>query len=167
MGYIPLTFIHARQMTLIPFLLFQTSAQAKDLDNKLGVGLDTWLSDTPALSARYALKMPGVREAQIEGILGFSTDPSSPNQFSIGVRALYSVVVEDHMNLNLTGGLAGLNKDGTGALRIQPGLEAQFFLWGLDNLSFNAGVGANFDIGAGNTQTKITGSVLAGFHYWL
>ena len=148
-------------------LTFLSTASAKDLDKRIGVGLDNWLSDSVSISARYGLPLPNnLYEAQLEGLLGFSTSPTNPNKFLIGARALYAVVVEDNKNLLITGALAGMNIDGLAALRLQPGLEAQFFLMGLDNLSLSAGMGVNFDLGTGNTKVELSGSALGGFHYW-
>ena len=69
--------------------------------------------------------------------------------------------------LVLAGGGGGfLMLNGTGALRLQPAMEFQYFFMGLDNLSFTAGVGLNVDVGAGNSKVELASSMLGGLHYW-
>ena len=140
---------------------------AKELDNRIGVGIDSWLSDIPAISVRYGVPLPkDILEVQAEGLFGFNTDPSQPNNLLVGMRGLYAVVVEDNLNVYGTAAIAGLMIDGTGAFRFQPGMELQYFPLGTGNLSISAGIGLNLDLGVGNTRSYFSGSALGGCHYW-
>lgn len=147
--------------------LIVSAVEAKDLDTRLGVGVNNWFASQPSLSVRYALPLPAEQqETQVEAVLGFSTDPSSPSALTIGGRAVYAVVVEDNLNVFAGGGAGFLMLNGTGALRLQPAMEFQYFFMGLDNLSFSAGVGMNIDIGKGNNKLELSSSMLGGLHYW-
>ena len=153
-----------------PYLLscfLLSTSHAKDFDGRFAIGLDNILGDQPALSARYALPMPNdIMEGQIDAILGFSTHPSEPNQMVMGSRFLYGVIIEDNMNVMGTGGFAFLLLDGSPAVRFQPGIEFQFSLMGLDNLTFGSTAVVNFDLGSGNTKLGVTGNLLGSVHYW-
>ena len=150
---------------LLSFLL--STAFAKDLDGRYAVGMNSWFGPTPSVSARYAVPMPkNVMETQIEINFGFATDPASASNLNLGARGLYAIVVEDNMNLMIGGGAGFLMLNGTPALRLQPSMEIQYFLLGLDNLSFTTGAGINLDMGPGNNAVGVTGQVLGGFHYW-
>ena len=149
------------------FLSLLSLGYAKDLDNRIGVGLDNWLNETPSISIRYGIPMPKeIFEVQVEGLLGINTHPSNPDNLLIGARGLYALVVEDSVNVYGAAAIAGLIVDGTSAVRLQPGLEVQYFPLGTGNASISAGIGLNLDLGVGNTRTYIHGSALGGFHYW-
>ena len=70
------------------------------------------------------------------------------------------------MNVMATGGFAFLLLDGSPAVRFQPGIEFQFSLMGLDNLTFGSTAVVNFDLGSGNTKLGVTGNLLGSVHYW-
>ena len=96
------------------------TAQAKDLDSRVGVGVNNWFASQAAVSFRYALPVSvPEQETQVEAVVGFSTDPSSPSALTVGGRVLYAVVVEDNLNVFAGGGAGFLMLNGTGALRLQ------------------------------------------------
>lgn len=142
-------------------------AAAKDLGNRVGVGVQTQLGTVPTVSVRYGVPMPNPAiNIQVEGDFGLVSAQSTPRQLVLGGRALYAVVVEDNLNLYAYGGVAYLDEGGASTLRLQPGLEVQAFPFGLENLGLTTGLGANIDLGGGQTGLSTLGSVLAGFHYW-
>jgi hypothetical protein len=151
-------------------LLLTNPANAKDLDGGLGIGINTWFGDIPAISVRYAAPIssdsPTQWELQAEALFGFSTDPSERSSVLAGGRILTGVVVEDNLNL-LVGGGAGITVINESiALKLQPAFEVQYFLFGLEFLSFNAGIGLDLTLGSGENAAATSGSVLGGFHYW-
>ena len=78
---------------------------------------------------------------------------------------LTAVVVEDNLNL-LAGAGAGFGwVNQTAVLQFQPALEVQYFLFSLEYLSFESGVGLDISLGAGE-KTRTSGKLLGGFHYW-
>ena len=141
---------------------------AKDLDGRLGVGVNQILGQNSSISVRFAVPMPKeVMEVQAEAFLGIDTDPDSPHAQSLfGVRGVYGIIVEDNMNILGGASLAYLDSDGSPTFRIQPSLEAQFFLMGLDNLSFSSTVGMEIDFGKGSSQFQIGGNLIGSMHYW-
>lgn len=148
-------------------LVCSSAAHAKDLGNRLGVGFQSQLGTVPAVSLRYGLPTanPAIN-VQIEGDFGISSRQGETFQLFGGGRLLYAVVVEDNMNLYLYGGAAYIDEGGAGLFRVQPGIEVQAFPFGMENLGVTAGVGANIDLGDGETGFETIGAVLAGFHYW-
>lgn len=160
-------------LNLISLFFLTATASAKDMDGRIGVGVNQWFGNMPALSGRYALPLSKINknidenlEIQTELVFGFSTDPTNPNELIFGGRFLYGMVVEDNMNLMAGGGLGILRIDEFTVLRAQPAIEAQIFPMGLNNFAFNAGMGLNVDLGGTEGRTGTSGSALAGFHYW-
>ena len=154
------------------FLFFSATAQAKEInsDYGVGVGLNNWFSEIPAISVRYSVPITGQNtekwELQMEALTGINIDPSERTTAVLGGRLLSALVIEDNLNL-LAGGGAGItiiNK--SVALQLQPALEAQYFIFGLEYLSFNTGVGLDVTMGSGENTLSTSGKVLAGFHYW-
>ena len=130
-------------------------------------GVNNLFASQPAVALRYGVPLSlREQETQVEAVLGFSTDPSAPSTLTLGGRVLYAVVVEDNLNVLAGGGAGFLMLNGTGALRLQPAMEFQYFFMGLDNLSFTAGVGLHVDVGAGNSKVELASSMLGGLHYW-
>jgi hypothetical protein len=150
-----------------------TQAHAKDMsDTTIGVGINNWYHQTiPALSVRTVMPLSAQSEGSLgqlhlEGLIGFSADPSTRSQAFVAGRVLTAVVVEDNLNL-LAGAGTGLGwVNQTAVLQLQPALEAQYFLFGLEYLSFESGVGIDITLGAGENAIQTSGKLLAGFHYW-
>jgi hypothetical protein len=151
-------------------LFLSNTASAKDLDGRIGVGINTWFGDIPAISVRYSAPtmgdVPQKWELQAEGLFGYAIDPSERTSALAGVRILSGVVVEDNLNLMAGAGAGFVIINETLALRIQPAMEIQYFLFGLEFLSFNAGLGMDVTLGSGENGSKTSGAVLGGFHYW-
>lgn len=138
---------------LLVSLLCVPSAAAKDLRKRPGLGFTGRIGDHTALSARYGLPMPSaVMNVLVEVDAGFTTDgrADTSDGFIAGGRALLSVVAEDNMNLYVSAGAAYVTYDGSKsqAVRVQPGLSAEFFLFGLENLGFSADWGVSLDLGS-------------------
>ena len=156
---------------MLPILFgFLTQAHAKDLsETTVGVGVNNWYNnDVPALSLRYSLPFYSNPNGQfhIEGLVGLSVDPSTRSQSFVAGRILSAVVIEDNMNL-LAGGGVGIGwQNKTAVMQFQPALEAQYFLFGLDYLSFESGVGLDITLGSGENAIATSGKILGGFHYW-
>ena len=153
--------------------LFSGTASAKDMDGRIGVGVNQWFGSMPTVSAKYGIPLRNINtnissdlEIQSELCFGFSTDPTEPNELVFAGRFLYGMVVEDNMNLMAGGGMGVIRIDDFSVLRLQPGLEAQIFPVGVPNLSINAGFGLNLDLGSTEGRTGTAGTALAGFHYW-
>ncbi len=147
-------------------LIAMSSADAKDLGNRFGVGFNNQLGALPAISARYGLPTanPAIN-IQVEADLGLNVVSGGTTEVLLGGRALYAVVVEDNMNLYAFGGGALSSADELTTIRVQPGMELQVFPFGLENVGINAGFGLNLDLGdAAGVST--TGALLAGAPYW-
>jgi hypothetical protein len=151
---------------MLLLLTAMSSADAKDLGNRIGVGFNNQLGALPAISARYGLpsKNPAIN-IQIEADLGLNIVSGGDTAVLIGGRALYAVVVEDNMNLYAFGGGTLTTVADTATVRIQPGLEIQAFPFGLENLGINAGFGLNLDLGS-EAGVSTNGALLSGVHYW-
>lgn len=134
-------------VTAAALSLISTSAQAKDLTSRLGVGIKNNNSfDLPALAAVY---YPNA-DTGLTGSIGVDTqEDNSAFAFNVGIRRI--LFKENQMNFYY-GGQAGLvNREtptATGSDK-ESGFEldvlfgAEFFFTGLESLgfSFEAGVG--------------------------
>ena len=152
---------------LLGSALASAPAHAKDLRDRVGVGFNSWAGggSLTNLSVRWGLPTTDpVRNVQFEGNLGLNTSLGGDLVYA-GGRLLYGVVAEDNMNLYVSGGAGTLFQGGDLLVRVQPGLTADFFLFGLENLGFTGGFGANLDLGKGGGVTT-SGAAMGGFHYW-
>ncbi len=150
------------------FALTIGSAQAKDLSGRVGVGFNHNFGDRSTISIRYALPLgdPAV-QVQVEGFGGLALNNANAGWFIAGGRALGAVVVEDNLNLYLAAG-AGYMTDGTqntSALRLQPAMGVEFFLFGLENLGFMTEWGVNVDLGS-VTGVSTAANAGVGVHSW-
>ena len=156
-----MTFTNALKAAALPSALllicaFSTNtALAKDLRNRVGVGFTTDAGIAPALGVRYVLPS-GDPAINIQGEVLFGKSSAGS-----GARLHYGIVAEDNMNLSAVTGVVMTWENGGQVLRLQPGLNADFFLFGLDNLSLTTGWG--IDLGA---ELTTWGTVLGGANYW-
>jgi len=159
-------------MTRLLILLFAaltlaSPVQAKDLRGRTGVGFNQQFGHVSALSARYGLPTSSpVVNVHLEGNFGLDTGAQKEggNVF-YGARVLYGVLAEDNMNLFVAGGVGGLTTGDANTVRMQPGMGADFFLFGLDNLGFTLEWGLNLDVGQ-QSAVATTAAMAAGAHYW-
>jgi len=122
---------------------FSNTASAKELVNRLGIGVKNDTSiDLPSLSVIYYPQT----DIGITGGLGIDTQKdSSAFSFTGGVRRI--VFKEDNMNFFMGGELGLVNKEYSGDKQSGFSLSGlfggEFFFHGLDNLgfSFQGGVG--------------------------
>ena len=156
-------------MVVATALLAAPAANAKDLRNRFGVGFNNQFGHAASLSARYGLPMPDqVINLQVEILAGVDVASGSDTTDSIsaGARVLYGLVAEDNMNLYAAAGLGWVSTGDSSALRVQPGLSAQFFLFGLENLGFSADWGLNLDLGSPMAVSSFTSVPGMGLHYY-
>ncbi len=162
-------------LALSTALLAPGSVQAKDLRNRVGVGFNNQFGGVPSLSARYGLPMPDqVINTQVELLFGMDLDgdDSTTDSISAGARLLYGLVAEDNMNLFAAAGLGWVSysnpssSSSVSALRVQPGLSAEFFFFGLENLGFSADWGLNIDLGSPTGMASFTSVPGMGLHYY-
>jgi hypothetical protein len=158
--------------SLVSLLLLSSTAQAKEItsDRGIGVGINNWFGDIPAISVRYSLPISGVNtkewELQGEVLGGFNFDASTRTSAIVGGRLLSAIVIEDNLNILAGGGVGFAIINKSVALHLQPAVEAQFFLFGLEYLSFNSGLGLDITMGNGESGIGTSGRILGGFHYW-
>lgn len=128
-----------------------TSASAKDLRGRFAVGFTNQLSPLTSASIKFTFgaKNPTVC-VQLQGIAGIALYRARTNndQFFAGFRMLLTFIAEDNLNVyaGVGAGYAGFD-DGSRAVRTQPAIGIEFFLFGLENLGLSAEFGVNLDIG--------------------
>jgi len=153
-------------------LLLPASADARDLRESVGLGYSNQFSSVSALSARYHLptRSSTVR-ISVEATAGFSLMmPSSAqttyNGWFTGARVLYGLVAEDNMTLYAAAGAGFTSSAGDQAMRLQPALGAEFFLYGLENLGFSTEWGLNLDLAKTTRVDTISGGPAVAVHYY-
>lgn len=161
-------------LTLLASLAVSPAA-AKDQNGHVGLGFNQQLGFTSsagsltALSVRYGIPTgsPTIN-FQVEANAGVDVAQAGTRAVG-GLRFLYGVVAEDNMNLYAGAGVGylfdGVTPDSS-VVRVQPGLEAEFFPYGLENLGFTVGVGLNVDIGSSFGLTTVGGAPNVGMHYY-
>ena len=141
--------------------LLAAPVHAKDLHGRVGVGFNQAIGQTASLSARYWLPLPAkAPNIGFEAAVGLDT---ANEAFTAGARAFYVFVEEDNLNLYGAAGAAWLG--GRNALRVQPGVGAEFFLFGVENLGIAAEGSVNVDLGA-PTSVSTSGNLGAAVHYY-
>lgn len=149
---------------ILALALLVDPAAAKDLRSRVGVGFHQGFGDTSALSFRFGVPAASpTMNLQVEADVGLDIS-SAATGFFAGGRALWGVVAEDNLNLYVGAGAGYLGA--SKAVRVQPVLSAQFFLFGLENLGFSAEWGVNVDLGTASRVTTIGGGPAAAVHYY-
>jgi hypothetical protein len=143
--------------------LLLTTATAKDLHGTLGLGFDSHVGDGAALSARYWLPLgKAAPNIGVQAVLGLDTTAATPD-WATGGRALYGFVEEDNMTLYAAVGAYALGA--RRALRLQPAIGAEFFLFGLEHLGISAQWSLDMDVGQ-TSDVATRGSGAAAVHYY-
>jgi len=147
--------MHKRPLLLLLALALllgaASGATAKDLRGRFAVGFTNQLSPLTSASVKFTFgaKKPTVC-IQLQGIAGIALYRARSNndEFFAGFRMLFTFIAEDNLNVyaGIGAGYAGFD-DGSRAVRTQPAVGIEFFLFGLENLGFSAEFGANLDIG--------------------
>lgn len=150
---------------LICLALLPTTAVAKDLSGKVGVGFNNQFASLSALSARYVLPLADLHVA-IEANVGTSILKGQENAAFGGLRMIYGLVREDNMVLHAGLGVGLWGEGKTNSLRLQPVLGAEFFLYGLENLGFLVEWGLTIDLGSENRVYTTSTAPSAGLHYY-
>ena len=146
---------------------YSHSAQAKDLNGRLGVGFNneysnsTWSKPVPALSVKYGM----TKGFHVQADLGFNT--GTPSAFTLGGKFYRNIFYETNFNFYGAAAVAYV-KAGEGGVEVLGLLGGEFFIPGVDSLGFL------FE--AGVSGTNITGSFLlktvgftfinAGMHFY-
>ena len=150
---------------LICLLALPTTASAKDLAGRVGIGFNNQFSSLSALSARYVLPTHDLHLA-IEGHFGSSILKGQDNAGFAGARLIWGMVREDNMLLHLGLGGGFWGEGNTNSFRLQPVLGAEFFLYGLENLGFLVEWGVTIDLGDENRVYTTSTAPSAGLHYY-
>ncbi len=145
-----------------------TTAHAKDLSGKFGIGFNNQLGGGPALAVRYGIPTgeDSPLNLVIEGHTGFSAYEGTAQAFVAGGRLMFSTVVEDNMNFYVGAGAGYVMQDGQEVVRLQPLASVDFFLFGLDNLGFTTAFGLDLDVGGDSPGIATNTAALAGVTYW-
>ena len=155
-------------------LLLPSSADARDLRERIGVGYSNQFSGSESggsLSVRYHLPTrSSTIRMSVEATAGFSlySNPKVSDAWFGGARLLYGLVAEDNMTLYTAVGGAVASLDGTNTIfRFQPAMGAQFFLYGLENLGFSTEWGGNVDLGdPSSSLSSVSGGPAVAVHYY-
>lgn len=151
-------------------LALPSSAEARDLRGRLGIGFNNNFSSLTSISVKYGI--PTNKETvnlQVQALVGFAFLKDQDDRFFAGGRVLIPILAED--NLNLYAGVGGgyvRFHDAKQAARIGAVLGVEFFLFGLENLGLSAEFGLNLDLGNQVLDVQTTGGTAAavGVHYY-
>jgi hypothetical protein len=153
-------------------LLLSSSAEAMDLRERVGIGYSNQFASVSSLSVRYHLptRSPTIRLA-VELTAGASVmnSPSAATTYDGwfgGVRVLYGLVAEDNMTLYAAAGTGFTSTGADQAVRLQPALGAEFFLYGLENLGISTEWGLNVDMGSTTRLNTVSGGPAVAVHYY-
>ncbi len=156
-------------------LLAVAPASAKDLRGRFALGFNNQFGPLTSASLKFTLpaRQPTVNvQLQLVAGMALFKARSYDDEYFGGLRMLFTFIAEDNLNVYAGGGAgyAGFS-DATNAVRVQPVMGVEFFLFGLENLGFSGEFGVNVDIGVGATSgldvSSTAGSFGAvGVHYY-
>jgi len=159
----------ARMLLLATIVLsFTETSHARDLQGRLGVGYNAQFSNrsasngVPALSFRYAL----TKEFGIQGIFGVAT--SSPGNTVAALKLFKNVFYETNLNFYFLLGGGVVTAQGTSGAEFLGGVGSEFFIPGLESLSFCFELGASLTNLTGSFVLKTMGASFleAGMHFY-
>ena len=143
------------------------TVEAKDLRSRFGLGFHQQIGaplPISALSVRYGLPTgKPTSNIQLEADVGVAATASAPVDLYAGGRVLYSFVAEDNMNFYLAAGAGYAMQAGSGLVRVQPAIGAEFFLFGLENLGLSLEWGVSADLGEAWTVSTAPNAAV---HYY-
>ncbi len=126
----------SKKIILLGIALFSSQLFAKDLYHRLGIGVkNNTVVDMPALAAAYY----STKDYAWTGGFGMDTQrDQSRLQIDVGLRKI--IFKEEQLNFYFGGGLGLLNTQvngaGTSGIEAKLVFGSEFFLTGLDSLSF-------------------------------
>ena len=145
-----------------------TSAHARDMQGRLGLGYNSQFSAAksaagiPAVSFKYAT----ARDIAFAGIIGIDT--SSPSTTLAALKFFKNIFFENNLNFYFMAAGGYLAANGKSGLEGQTGFGTEFFIPGLESLGFSVETGASFDnLGDGFAFRTLGVSFLsAGIHFY-
>lgn len=138
-----------RPVVLAAILLLVTPspAAARDLRGRIGLGFQTQFSSLTSLSVK--LVAPSDKPTVNVGfqvLAGFAFARTAEERVFVGGRVLLPLLAEDNLNLFVSAGGGWLRTaDARSWLRVQAGIGAEVFLFGLENLGLSGEVGLRLD----------------------
>ena len=135
------------------FALAATSAEARDLHGRLGLGYNGQFPvqrDSGFSGKGIALKYALTKDFALEPVLGFATGAHSQNTF--GLKLFKNVFYETNLNFYFFGDGAAMHANGDSSYAFQSGFGSEFFIPGLES------IGISFEVGAELTNATFNGA---------
>ena len=153
---------------VISHLGLATGANARELQGRVGLGYNaefknfSYTNGVPAISLKYGL----TRDLAIEGVFG--TSSHTPTNSVAGAKFFKNVYYETNLNFYFLLGGAVLSANAVSGAQFISGFGAEFFIPGVESLSFSMETGASFDNLNGSFALETLGvSFLnAGMHFY-
>ncbi len=144
------------------------NAFARELQGRIGLGYNaefknfSYTNGVPAISIKYGL----TRDLAIEGVFG--TSSRTPSNSVAGAKFFKNVFYETNLNFYFMLGGAVLSANAVSGAEFLSGFGAEFFIPGVESLSFSMETGASFDNLSGSFALETLGvSFLnAGMHFY-
>src|SRR5579884_3938685 len=149
---------------------FVTSAYARDLTGRLGLGYNSEFANSdssivghvPAISLKYGIS----KDIGVEGVVGFNT--GSPANDVVGLKFFKNIFYETNLNFYFMAGAAAVQGNGKSGAQVLAGFGVEWFFPGLESLGFAMETGGSLDNLSGSYALKTLGvSFLnAGIHFY-
>lgn len=138
-------------LCFLSVILSPSSAQARDLQGRLGLGYNAQFANyreagggVPAAAVKYAF----TKDIAMEGIVGLAT--TKPSNSVMGMKLFKNIFFENNLNFYFMAAGALVSANSKSGADFQSGFGAEFFIPGLESIGFSMEVGADL--------TNITGS---------
>ncbi len=162
-------FVSARRVFLLLICsLVSTSAWARDLHGRLGLGYNsefansTSMGRVPGISLKYGL----TKDIAFEAVAGIAT--TSPTNSVTGLKFFKNLFFETNLNFYFMLGAGLLNANSKSGTEFLGGFGAEFFIPGVDSLGLSVETGGELDNLTGSYVIRTLGvSFLdAGIHFY-
>jgi hypothetical protein len=143
---------------LASFFLSPFSAEARDLQGRLGLGFNGQFPTQRGSTFQgkgIALKYGFTKDLAIEPIVAFATGVSTRNTFAL--KFYKNIFYETNLNFYFFGAGAAEKLSGASSFAIQGGFGSEFFIPGLESLAFSFEVGGEVSDAYGKTSLRTLG----------
>ena len=155
-------------LTLVTGLINVSSAQARDLQGRLGLGYNDEFANsltenaTPGVSLKYAFAK------DIAGAVIFGVSTASPTNTVTAAKIFKNLFLETNLNFYFFVGAGLVHGGGNTGTDLLSGLGTEFFIPGLESLGFSVETGASLNNLSGSFALRTLGiSFLnAGIHFY-
>ncbi len=139
-------------VAIISSSLSMSSASARDMHGRMGVGYNAQFADElPAVAIKYGL----TRLTSVEGILGLDT--GTPSRSAVGAKISQNIFLESNLNFYGFSGLVLAKTSQGSGVEIPAGVGVEFFIPGIESVGWSVETGGLLSNTSGSFNLRTIG----------